>query len=161
MPDIEGMREPLRSIVKKIIEESGGRVNVTPIGGFRTRAEQEEAYADYLRGGNLAAKPGTSAHEHGMAVDFGGDLALAKQLATKYGLVNSVAGAPWHFTLGGGQNYDRDPDFENAYGIQYNLNYQGAGVAATPESVLANRIQAITGILGQSPTGVPNSGGFS
>lgn len=158
-PNIEGLREPLRSIVLKIMDESGGRVTVTPRGGARTYEDQVKLYNDYLAGGNLAAKPGHSLHEHGMAVDFGGDLVLAKQLASKYGLVNSVRGEPWHFSLGNGQGYDDDPDFENAYGIQYNLNHTG-GPAATPESVLANRIQAITRILGQDMSGAPGPGGI-
>lgn len=41
--------------------------------GGRTRAEQQHAYNLYLSGrGNLAARPGTSVHESGRAVDFGG-----------------------------------------------------------------------------------------
>ena len=160
MPNIEGMREPLRSIVQRIMAESGGRVTVTPAGGARTYEDQQRLYQDYLNGGNLAAKPGHSLHEHGMAVDFGGDLILAGQLAKKYGLVNSVRGEPWHFTLGGGQGYEDDPDFENAYGIQYNLGYSGQGTAATPESVLANRITAITRMLGQDMSGASGPGGL-
>lgn len=43
--------------------------------GGRTRAEQQHAYDLYLSGrGNLAAKPGTSVHESGRAVDFGGGI---------------------------------------------------------------------------------------
>ena len=41
--------------------------------GGRTRAEQQHLYDLYRSGrGNLAARPGTSVHESGRAVDFGG-----------------------------------------------------------------------------------------
>jgi LAS superfamily LD-carboxypeptidase LdcB len=41
--------------------------------GGRTYAEQARLYALYKQGrGNLAAPPGTSTHESGRAVDFGG-----------------------------------------------------------------------------------------
>jgi hypothetical protein len=40
--------------------------------GGRSYADQVQAYNNYLAGGNLAAKPGTSVHETGNAVDFGG-----------------------------------------------------------------------------------------
>jgi phage-related minor tail protein len=39
------------------------------ISGFRTYAEQAALYARYLAGGPIAAKPGTSSHERGEAVD--------------------------------------------------------------------------------------------
>lgn len=42
-----------------------GQVN----SGFRTYAEQVVLYNRYLHGGNLAAKPGTSRHESGDALD--------------------------------------------------------------------------------------------
>lgn len=38
--------------------------------GFRTRDEQAALYAKYLQGGPLAAPPGHSAHEVGLAVDI-------------------------------------------------------------------------------------------
>lgn len=37
--------------------------------GFRSRAEQAVLYARYLAGGNIAAKPGSSNHERGLAID--------------------------------------------------------------------------------------------
>lgn len=84
--------------------------------GFRTYAEQQAAYADYLAGGNLAAKPGTSWHEYGLAVDFNrvrtvfgkavypgtlnADYALfavsKTETLNRYGLRHSVIGEPWH-----------------------------------------------------------------
>lgn len=101
-PGTDGMTPEMRLIVSKIIWESGGKVGITPRGGFRSREQQQVLYDKYKAGtGNLAAKPGTSRHEHGTAVDFSGDLALAATLAKKYGLSATVKGEPWHFSMGG------------------------------------------------------------
>lgn len=146
MASIEGLAEPFRSIVQKILDESGGKVTISS--GFRSRAEQQRLYDLYLSGqGNLAAKPGHSAHESGMAVDFGGDLELAAKLAAKYGLYQSVAGEPWHFTMG-----------ESATGAVpmtgYNLDEEGVN----PQDVLANRLHSILRIIGQdATTGTPGA----
>lgn len=71
---------------------------------FRSRAEQEKLYAAYKNGtGNLAAKPGTSNHESGLAIDFkntpGAYDWLAKN-AGKFGLKN-LHGEPWHYSPSG------------------------------------------------------------
>lgn len=80
-------------------------VNLTITSGFRSRAEQEKLYAAYKNGtGNLAARPGTSNHESGEAIDFGGGQAaydwLAKN-AAKFNMFNKIAGEPWHYSLTG------------------------------------------------------------
>lgn len=84
------------------------------ISGGRTYAEQAKLYQAYLNGtGNLAAKPGTSVHESGRAVDFGGaahDAGTAahrwlEQNAGKYGWSwtgkNFKQFEPWHFEYTG------------------------------------------------------------
>lgn len=100
----------LAAYVRDIVK---ARVNVS---GFRTYAEQQAAYADYLAGGNLAAKPGQSWHEYGLAVDvqristvngagvYPGtlnkdyDLFAAGKPETlmQYGLCHTVRNEPWH-----------------------------------------------------------------
>lgn len=72
--------------------------------GWRSRQEQEVLYQKYLNGtGNLAAKPGTSNHESGQAIDFkntpGAFDWLAKN-ATRFGLKN-LPGEPWHYSVNG------------------------------------------------------------
>ena len=84
--------------------------------GYRSYTDQVAAYNDYLAGGNIAAKPGTSWHGYGLAVDFnrvatvGGkgvypgtlnadyDLFMAGKAETlhKYGLTHTVKTEPWH-----------------------------------------------------------------
>lgn len=77
--------------------------------GGRTRAEQQAAYDRYLRGGNLAAKPGHSVHESGRAVDFGGAIQNSgsrehrwlQQNASRWGFKwtgkNFRQVEPWHW----------------------------------------------------------------
>lgn len=143
--NLEQVQEPLRSIAQQIITESGGKITCTS--AFRTNQEQQVLYQKYLSGtGNLAAKPGSSRHEHGLAIDFGGDMKLLKTLASKYGLVNTVRGEPWHWELGD------DTDVEGFEGN--NLPYE-MGEAENPQDALANRLNAVFSILGgASPTGV-------
>lgn len=140
---LDGLTPEMRAIIEKILAEAGGKVTISS--GYRTRDEQQALYDKYKSGnGNLAARPGTSKHEHGEAVDFGGDLALAAQLAKKYGLVNSVPGEPWHFTLGGeGGGYvgdDADP-------------YDRADNVGNPQDVLASRLHSILKIMGLDDAG--------
>lgn len=72
--------------------------------GFRSRQEQEVLYQKYLNGtGNLAAKPGTSNHESGLAIDFRdtpGAFAWLKKNSTRFGLKN-LPSEPWHYSVDG------------------------------------------------------------
>ncbi len=69
--------------------------------GHRSHQEQEVLYQKYLNGtGNLAAKPGTSNHEKGQAVDFAnnrGAYAWLAKNATNFGFKN-LPGEPWHYS---------------------------------------------------------------
>lgn len=76
--------------------------------GGRTRQEQQYLYDLYRSGrGNLAARPGTSLHESGIAVDIGGPVytsntrqhAWMRQNAAKFGWywVGQRFGEPWHW----------------------------------------------------------------
>lgn len=72
--------------------------------GYRSRQEQEVLYQKYLNGtGNLAAKPGTSNHESGLAIDFEntpGAFAWLKKNSTRFGLKN-LPSEPWHYSVDG------------------------------------------------------------
>ena len=79
-------------------------VNLEIRSAHRSRHEQEVLYQKYLNGtGNLAAKPGTSNHESGQAIDFGNTPGaydwLAKN-AGRFGLKN-LPGEPWHYSPNG------------------------------------------------------------
>jgi peptidoglycan hydrolase-like protein with peptidoglycan-binding domain len=71
------------------------------VSGFRTNDEQADLYAEYRRGGNLAARPGYSQHQLGLAIDFNtsdpGVYTWLKKNARKFGFVRTVPGEPWHW----------------------------------------------------------------
>ena len=84
---------------------------MTGNGGARSAADQVRAWNLYQAGkGPLAARPGTSAHEKGQAIDVNphpnaSEVALMRQ----FGLGLTVKGEPWHIgwtggALGGGQS---------------------------------------------------------
>lgn len=83
-------------------------IDFTITSGLRTREEQQKLYNQY--GPSRAAKPGTSRHESGMAIDIGGCSEEQKSVLGKYW--KSIGGVwggdwgsgttirePWHFDL--------------------------------------------------------------
>ena len=87
---------------------------MTGNGGARSRADQQRAWNLYQAGlGPLAARPGTSPHERGLAIDLSprpGQIPAAAALLAKFGLGLTVRGEPWHVGSrgagGGGFNFD-------------------------------------------------------
>lgn len=73
--------------------------------GYRTPAEQEAAWNAYQNGtGNLAARPGTSWHQKGLAIDAGWwseRPELVKALEQAGWNRFSPTGEPWHWSYGG------------------------------------------------------------
>lgn len=64
---------------------------------MRTRQQQERLYALWLAGkGNLAAKPGTSKHEIGLAIDARGTPDWEEAMSAA-GFVRTVNSEPWHW----------------------------------------------------------------
>ena len=84
--------------------ETGRMFYMTGNGGSRSRADQERAYALYISGrGPLAARPGTSAHEGGRAMDVNPWPSPSEvALLSKYNLGLTVRGEPWHIGWRGG-----------------------------------------------------------
>lgn len=75
--------------------------------GWRSTERQAQMYYDWthhLNGQAQAAKPGSSWHEAGLAVDFNGNGALWHRLATAQGLYRAVPGESWHYQAHG---YDK------------------------------------------------------
>lgn len=96
--------EPFLSLVSAAARES---VLVTLNSGFRSYAEQKYLHDGYKRGlpgFNLAAAPGFSHHQNGIAFDIsvaGGDgnptYEWLKRNATNFGFVRTVNKEPWHW----------------------------------------------------------------
>jgi hypothetical protein len=96
----------LAAAVGELISESNGAVRLGS--GFRDRTEQEalwraalERYGDPEVADDWVARPGSSFHERGLAVDLSGDLTLAVRLVARLGLPlhRPLPWEPWHFEL--------------------------------------------------------------
>jgi D-alanyl-D-alanine carboxypeptidase/Putative Flp pilus-assembly TadE/G-like len=106
-----GLHPTLRRAVDRLLAASHGRVHL--VSGLRSTGRQTELwnaallkYGDAEVADNWVARPGSSRHETGLAVDLGGDLELAMSLVEKLGLPvwRPMSWEPWHFELipGGG-----------------------------------------------------------
>lgn len=99
--DVNGLLpQVLRAIAFARANGWGGTI----LSGFRSRAEQAELYRRYRAGtGNLAAPPGSSNHEGGVAIDVSDPEGFARAM-DKMGagrLYRRVPGEPWHFSITG------------------------------------------------------------
>lgn len=79
-------------------------VNLTLSSSYRSYEKQAYLYQLYKQGrGNLAAPPGTSKHEKGLAIDVENGIPWVQKNAKKFGWKATVASEDWHFEyLGGG-----------------------------------------------------------
>lgn len=83
-----------------VTNQGGTVVNVAS--AFRTRMEQEQLWVKYGRDTKRVARPGTSRHESGFAIDI--DRKSAQSLETtgmfkKYGFHRPLSNEPWHVEL--------------------------------------------------------------
>lgn len=99
---LDGLDETFRGRVEELLEASGGRIWV--VSARRTPERQQQLWEEALRkygdpeiADNWVARPGTSNHEDGTAVDFDGDLTLLARLAPRYGLHRPMKNEPWHW----------------------------------------------------------------
>ena len=98
------------------LREEGGKkfgIWISPLGdrsSYRTYAEQEHFWAVYQAGGNLAARPGTSNHGWGNAVDLAHPPTMRKVvdgLGAPYGWRwGEAPSESWHVTYRGGGKAD-------------------------------------------------------
>lgn len=141
-PSLQGVDGDLASRVNALINAAHGRVNVQS--GFRTLAQQTDLYR---REPNLAAPPGHSNHEKGLAVDLGGDYALIAQLAPQFGLVLPMSWEPWHVELPGQhagsspQAYTQSPYGDPNPTVDPNLT-------SSPQHVFATAVSAMKELTG-------------
>lgn len=93
-----------------LVEEAAGQGHhLRIVSGFRTWAEQERLYACFQSGdcnnGNLAARPGHSRHQSGIAVDVDvrdrDVLAWLRANGPDHGFHETVRGEPWHWEYAG------------------------------------------------------------
>jgi len=82
-------------------------VNLTLTSGFRTQAEQQHLFDCFqtqsCNDGNLAARPGFSNHQSGVAVDLSTSQWLAANAGT-FGFVRTVPSEEWHYEYRDGKD---------------------------------------------------------
>ena len=104
--DKDGLNPQLLQKLAQIGKQLGEKVSIDS--GARSRQEQEVLYQKYLNGtGNLAAKPGYSNHQNGIAMDVSGvcgrGTAADRWLranAASYGFRN-LPSEFWHYDFAG------------------------------------------------------------
>ena len=107
----DGLDRRLAAAVNRLLEATDGAVRFGS--GARDRAEQEdlweaalERYGDPEIADDWVARPGTSMHERGLAVDLEGDLARAARTVSQLDLPlwRPMSYEPWHFELVGSRS---------------------------------------------------------
>lgn len=100
MSEYDGLDPDFASSLQRLINDSGGKIWIES--GYRSEDEQlalwNAAVAKYGEdeARNWVAPPGKSNHNHGVAVDIGGDLEWLAQNASAYGLYLPMSWEPWH-----------------------------------------------------------------
>lgn len=112
----EGLHPELAAAVDALVLAGRGAIYVES--GWRSTEEQRvlwiEAlarYGDPEVADDFVARPGTSRHESGLAVDLGGDVEYAADLVRSLGLPlhRPLGHEPWHFELVGSGAHPRMP----------------------------------------------------
>lgn len=98
---LAGLDPTFATAIDALIAASGGRVTVQS--AYRSNEEQQQLwdqavakYGSPEAARKWVAPPGHSNHNRGLAVDLGGDTALAHELAPRFGLVFPMSWEPWH-----------------------------------------------------------------
>jgi hypothetical protein len=104
----EGLHPDLKVAVDRLLLAGRGAFYV--VSGWRSSARQRalwdaalDRYGDAESADDWVARPGSSMHELGLAVDLGGDVTLAAQLVEQLRLPlhRPLPHEPWHFELRG------------------------------------------------------------
>ena len=124
---------------------------------FRTRADQEALYKKYGKG--RAAPPGSSLHEHGLAIDIASVDAnqLDKMgLMRKYGFTRPIGGETWHIEPAGvalNAKQARDDKSVREARILSSPGRGGGGYGSKPKRPLGGRNVALQKQLFDSSAG--------
>lgn len=110
--DWKGSFSSARALRQAMEEARKQGIKVNIASAFRTRAEQEYLYKTKPAG--IAAPPGYSNHERGIAYDLSGDLDKFEKIVERYGFARPLGHEPWHFTYQpeakGGERVWKDDD---------------------------------------------------
>lgn len=116
-PRSEGIISQLNSAAQPLMRQFilalvAAGIDAKAISGFRTYEEQEQLYKKYKVGGNVAAPPGYSNHNFGLAIDIGifqdGKYLEESPLYERAGQIGKELGLIW----GGTWENEDQPHFE-------------------------------------------------
>lgn len=99
MPGQVGMDMRLADASQDFIQD---HPNTYMSSGVRSTADQQRLYDNRANNPNPVARPGTSNHERGMAIDIGGMTPDQRAMLPQYGLAQPVPNDPPHVELAGG-----------------------------------------------------------
>lgn len=176
----EGLDSQFRARLEAMVQASGGRLYI--VSGYRSVEEQQALWDGALakygsedKAREWVAPPGSSNHNHGVAVDLGYSdddaQAWARSNASRYGLVFPMDWEPWHIEPAGvrdgtyhsdaghfeGDGHDHGPGTADSY-TTAPAGYTGA-TDATRRFDLGYQLAQLGGILaGQVPDTLAGSG---
>ena len=112
--------------------------------GYRSMAEQQKLWNASDKSGRMVAKPGSSMHEKGLAVDLGppSQYGWLRANAGKFGLTN-YAPEPWHWELKGASSAGNRTD----YGISGTAPTSSGGASVTG-SFVSNMVKSNSSAAG-------------
>lgn len=96
MPGTVGMNLALADRSQDFIQDNPGTAMSS---GVRSTADQQRLYDNRANNPNPVARPGTSNHERGLAIDIGGMTPDQRAMLPQYGLAQPVANDPPHVEL--------------------------------------------------------------
>lgn len=148
-----GMQSSLGQMAKEYFSATGKKLQFNS--GYRSQAEQERLYRSMPPG--MAARPGSSMHNYGLAADIQSSQANELQrmgLLQKYGLTRPLSNEPWHIQP---QGLSVAAAKAGIYSADAPMN-QGQGTSAVPLSQPVSSSPVPSSNGGQVPTLSQNKG---
>lgn len=102
------VRNSFYTMVGELFATKKPRAKVIVTSAFRSREQQEQLWKQKGQDTSKVARPGTSRHEKGYAIDIdnkstgNGDLLESSGLLRKYGFSRPLKNEPWHIEFGSG-----------------------------------------------------------
>lgn len=146
MPGTVGMDQRLADRSQDFIQDNP---NTYLSSGVRSTADQQRLYDNRASNPNPVARPGTSNHERGMAIDIGGMTSGQRAMLPQYNLAQPVANDPPHVELaGGGGAMLATPQMGQSQGVSMQQlisaasnPYLNAGQRSMVNAVLSQRLE--------------------
>ena len=143
MPGTVGMNMRLADLASDFLQDHPG---TSISSGYRSTADQQRLYDDRANNSNPVARPGTSNHERGLAVDIAGMTPDQRAMLPQYGLAQPVPNDLPHVELASSERQQQpyrvasadDASLPgNAQAVQGTGGFQGISAAQVPMLIQA------------------------